>query len=207
MPSNAQFAAPAFELTGGALCLDFANTGADHKAPETASEKIHHYADLLAFGVQSGSLSATDARKLLDAANHSASKAEAAWRKIRDVRETIYRVFSAAATGEKPARHDIEFMNACVAEVRSHNRLVPEGSGFALAWSDELSFERPLWPIVESAVQLLTSEDYPHVRQCGSAKCAWLFVDRSRNRTRRWCDMKVCGNRAKARRHYERVRS
>jgi predicted RNA-binding Zn ribbon-like protein len=61
-----------------------------------------------------------------------------------------------------------------------------------------------LWPIASSAADLLTSERLKKVRLCEAKTCTWLFLDESRNHSRRWCDMKVCGNREKARRHYQR---
>jgi len=60
-----------------------------------------------------------------------------------------------------------------------------------------VSLEAILWPIAGSAGELLTSDDLGRVRQCGGKTCRWMFVDRSKNRSRRWCDMKVCGNRPK----------
>lgn len=62
-------------------------------------------------------------------------------------------------------------------------------------------FDRPLWASALSAVELLTSPDLGRVTRCSGEGCAWLFVDASKNRSRRWCDMSVCGNRAKARRY------
>ncbi len=207
MAEAGQFGDPEYELTGGALCLDFANTSPDHKAPEPAPDKIRGYADMLAFDVQTGVLSVADARKLLLAANHSASKAEAVLRKTREVREVIYRVFAAMATSRKPSREDIESMNESLVEASRHSRLIARNGGFIRAWEDSGALDRPLWPIILSAAELLTSEELGQVRQCNSDRCSWLFVDRSRNGTRRWCDMKICGNRAKARRHYKRVKS
>jgi predicted RNA-binding Zn ribbon-like protein len=61
-----------------------------------------------------------------------------------------------------------------------------------------------LWPIVDAAADLLVRGEPERIKTCGSATCGWLFLDLSRNRSRRWCDMKDCGNRAKARRHYAR---
>ena len=207
MAEAGQFGKPEFELTGGALCLDFANTGADHKAPETGGEKLHSYAELLAFAVQTGQLSIADARKLLAAANHSPSKAESVVRKSRAMREVFYRIFSALATERKPSREDLDELNTHVAETLKHARVMGNNGGFARTWDDLGALDRPIWPIVSSAIDLLTSEEAKQVRQCGSDKCSWLFVDRSRNSRRRWCDMKTCGNRAKARRHYEKVKS
>jgi predicted RNA-binding Zn ribbon-like protein len=71
---------------------------------------------------------------------------------------------------------------------------------------DSPDLDRVLWPAVVSAAELLTSDDLGRVRECASERCAWLFLDRSKNQSRRWCDMTVCGNRSKARRHYSRLR-
>jgi predicted RNA-binding Zn ribbon-like protein len=64
-----------------------------------------------------------------------------------------------------------------------------------------------LWPVVRSAAELLTSDELGRVRECAADNCAWLFLDRSKNRSRRWCDMAVCGNRDKVRRFRQRSRS
>jgi predicted RNA-binding Zn ribbon-like protein len=61
-----------------------------------------------------------------------------------------------------------------------------------------------LWPVARSAADLLTSQEQSRVRECAASDCGWLFLDLSRNRSRRWCDMETCGNRTKARRHYAR---
>jgi predicted RNA-binding Zn ribbon-like protein len=67
--------------------------------------------------------------------------------------------------------------------------------------------EDPLWPILWSGVDLLTSERHDPVRTCGESECGWLFLDTSRGHRRRWCSRETCGNRAKARRHYARQQS
>ena len=69
------------------------------------------------------------------------------------------------------------------------------------------ALERPLWPVLWAAAELLTSADRDRVRACASDPCRWLFLDLSRNRSRRWCSMEDCGNRAKARRHYARSKN
>lgn len=79
-------------------------------------------------------------------------------------------------------------------------------AAFQLAWqSSDLDLSLPCWPIVYSASQLLASNRLDRVRQCAGDDCGWLFLDTSRNHSRRWCDMADCGNRAKARRHYRRT--
>src|SRR5512144_932868 len=99
MANPTPFGTYEFELTGGALCLDFANTMPDQKAPETRAEKLVTYADLLSWAVQSREITVSDARKLTNAANHSPSKSAAAMRRARELRQAIYSIFSALAAG------------------------------------------------------------------------------------------------------------
>jgi predicted RNA-binding Zn ribbon-like protein len=198
-----------FEFSGGALCLDFANTGPDQKAPETRAEKLKSYADLLSWAVQSGELTIPDARKLLTAANHSAKKASVALLKARELRNAIYNVFRAIAAQRAPATADLDMLNRFWKSASIHRTVAHTSGDFHRVWvmdeGDEL--ERPLWPVVASAEELLTSGEVGLVRECLSQNCSWLFLDHSRNKSRRWCDMKTCGNRAKAKRHYERAKS
>ncbi len=197
-----------FELSGGVLCLDFANTGPDQKAPETGVEKLNSYADLLSWAVQSGDITSPDARRLLNAANHSPSKAKAALRKACELRQAIYNTFAAIATDSAPKTEDLDILNKYWKASASHRSVSPLNGSFQQIWTSDPADEldRPLWPIAASAAELMTGEQLGHVRQCASEKCSWLFLDQSRNRSRRWCDMKVCGNRAKAKRHYEKSR-
>ncbi len=82
------------------------------------------------------------------------------------------------------------------------------GRGFIWDWQDdpEPALDRVLWPIIRSAAQLLIADELSRLKLCDADDCGWLFVDGSRNRSRRWCDMSDCGNRAKARRYRERQR-
>jgi predicted RNA-binding Zn ribbon-like protein len=96
-------------------------------------------------------------------------------------------------------------LNDALAAGARYRRLVPEREGFGWTWVEsEEPLEDVLWPVAQSAAELLTSDAMERVKECRNQQCTWLFVDRSRNGSRRWCDMKDCGNRAKARRHYAR---
>ena len=198
-----------FELTGGALCLDFANTMPDQKVPETRAEKLLTYADLLSWAVQSREITVPDARKLMNAANHFPAKASAALRRARELRQAIYAIFSAIARESAPATKDLDVLNRYWKGASIHIAVSHSGGRFQKTWvmdeGDEL--DRPLWPVVASAAELLTSEDLTMARECASDRCSWLFLDTSRNKSRRWCDMKTCGNREKAKRHYEKSKS
>ena len=194
---------PIFELSGGALCLDFANTWGDRERPE--EDKLRDYPDLLAFARQTGMLTAAEAARLAGRAGREPREAAAALARAVELRETLYRIFSSAAIGRGPEAADLERLNAALPEALSHLRLEPRGTELIWTWaaSDD-PLEAPLWPVVRSAAELLTSEERRRVRECGGGACTWLFLDHSRNRSRRWCSMETCGNRAKARRHYRR---
>ncbi len=77
--------------------------------------------------------------------------------------------------------------------------LVPAEKGYQWQWQTDDDLSRIIWPIALSALELLTSEEIKNVRQCPG--CGWLFLDTSKNKRRRWCDMRACGNRAKVKRH------
>ena len=90
-----------------------------------------------------------------------------------------------------------------------HRKLTRTSGDYRWEWQSEGGnlLDRILWPIAESAANLLTSQDRADIRECDAPDCEWLFLDHSRNGSRRWCDMKSCGNRQKARRHYRRARA
>jgi len=143
------------------------------------------------------------------AANHSQIKASAALRKARELRQAIFDVFRAIAGQHAPATGDLDVLNKYWRSASIHRSVAHADGNFRRVWvmdeNDEL--DRPLWGVVASAEELLTSGEVGLVRECDADTCSWLFLDHSRNRSRRWCDMKTCGNRAKAKRHYERAKS
>lgn len=99
-------------------------------------------------------------------------------------------------------------INQDLADAAPHREVARDGEGFSWRWRAPVSsLEAPLWPILQSAADLLTSADLARLRQCNGHNCTWLFLDRSKNKSRRWCDMQICGNRAKSRRHYARTRA
>ena len=151
------------------------------------------------------------ARLSAESARHPAEAAAALGRAL-DLREAIFRLFLALAEGESAPPAELADLNRALADALAQARVAEDGrnvSGrFAWAWADApLSLEMPLWPVARSAAELLTSSDLSALRVCASETCAWLFLDTSRNGSRRWCSMRTCGNRAKARRHHARVRA
>ena len=195
-----------FALLGGALCLDFANT-ADWHAGDAPVELLTGYDALLAWGRDTGILDDRQAHWLADEAERSPDAAAATLRRAVILREAIYRLFAALAAAEEPDAADLATINAELADALPHRQLARgDGNRFDWAWQGG-GLDCLLWPVALSAAELLISDDLGRVRQCAGHPCGWLFIDASRNRSRRWCSMESCGNRAKARRHYQRARS
>ena len=189
------------ELAGGALALDFANTvGGTHVRP--THDHLRSYGDMASFAVLAGGLPPSVAKRLAERAERDPKRAAAVYELGIALRESIWAVFSALASGESPRDSDLALIGDAAAAGAARSRLVydRDGVGWSLP-SDGEELERPLWDIARSAADLLTSaEDRDRVKECASTTCEWVFLDRSRNHSRRWCDMSDCGNRAKARR-------
>lgn len=195
---------PPEDLVGGALCLDFANTVGDHDKRRDAS-LLASYADLLTWAVAAHALTATDAATLRVAADARPDAAAAAFEQALAVRERLYRLFSAIAAGGSPDRDDLEALDAWWRRAAGHLSLAWQDGRARQVWRDtDGNLDRPLGPVIRSAVELITSPTLARVKECG--RCSWLFLDESRNGSRRWCRMEACGNRAKVQRHYARNR-
>jgi predicted RNA-binding Zn ribbon-like protein len=170
----------------GYLCLDFVNT-VDPRHATPREEHLPDYAALLDWARQAGIEVSP-----LPTGDASRTHAEAI-----ALRETLYAIFATVARGELPPEEALRHLNDELA--RRPRRIT---NGFAWVADDVLA------PIVWSAAELLTSGPLDRVRECpGDDTCGWLFLDTSRNGSRRWCDMRTCGNRAKARRYYRRAAS
>ena len=123
------------------------------------------------------------------------------------MREALYRLFTANIKSRPTDPADIALVNAELPAALAHSRLQPAGTGFLIGWPPDLkALDSLLWPIAYSAADLLTNADLlSRVGQCADDRgCGWLFLDLTKNRSRRWCSMRGCGNRAKAQRHYHR---
>jgi predicted RNA-binding Zn ribbon-like protein len=194
-----------FDLTGGHPALDFANT-VDDRPADHPEEHLIGYADLVAWGRQAGVLTDEQAGQLLGEAARHPARAAAVLRRAIELREAIYRILLAAANEARPASEDLDILNDALADAMARARIAPSDDGFAWGWADEGALDQMLWPVARAAADLLTSDQLARVRLCSAHDCNWLFMDASRNGSRRWCNMQSCGNRAKARRFQQRQR-
>lgn len=187
-------------LFGGILCLDFTNTLYGHGNP--IHEYLMDYRDVVLWSRHVGILDTNRTESLLSEWEQSPARFEAVFRQTIQLREMLYRIFASLAHDESPQKDDLKQLHQTWLENEAHSQLVQTESGFVMGWEEEKNIDSMLWPITRSAVELLTSEELQRVKQCG--RCDWLFIDRSRNRSRRWCSMDACGNRIKMARRYER---
>jgi predicted RNA-binding Zn ribbon-like protein len=196
-----------FDLTGENLSLNFANTVTRRDDPERRREHLDRYADLISFARQSELISLKQAVELRAYAQQHDSEARQSFRKAILLREALYRAFSAIAQGRSAEGADLEVISDFAAEALHHRYLAPASDGYRWEWRSAAKnpLDRITWAAAQAAADLLTSDELKLVRFCEAPDCEWLFLDRSRNRSRRWCDMTSCGNRQKARRHYQRV--
>ena len=185
-------------LVGGAACLDFVNT-TGNRAGSVPRERLGSLADVATFGHRAGLLGATEARELVRAGRQSG---EGALGGVIELREALYRLFLAALEGRAPAAKDLALLNREYREAAGRRALLwsPKAPGWRLG-TDAGGWQALRQAVVLSAVDLLCSSELTHLAKCGD--CDWLFLDTSKNKSRRWCK-KSCGDRVKARAYYRR---
>ncbi len=201
-------AVDSLQLLGGRLCLDYVNT-VDPRVGNHRREFLASYPDLVHWSRRVGVLTEDEAQDLLRDARHRPTEMSAAFEQAIALREVMYRVFSTVARRAFTEIADLDTLKAAFVEALTHARLIPTTHGFQWGWAegrDTLNWM--LWPLVRSAVELLTSEEVKRVKECpGLGDCGWLFLDTSKNGSRQWCSMEGCGSRAKMRRQYARKRA
>lgn len=194
-------------LIGGRLCLDFINT-VDCRNSDHSREYLSTYPNLISWSQHANILTENEARDLLQEAALHPADARIVLERAITTREALHRIFCAIANHRLPAATDIGVLNAEMSITMAQMRLKPANAPNPWTYTfEEKKLDQMLWPIIHSAAELLTSDKLDRICECQGENCGWLFIDMSRNRSRRWCDMKDCGNRAKARRHYQMTHS
>ena len=194
------------DFCGGDLAVDFVNTVSGVGANRTR-ERLVRYADLVGWAAAAGILETDLAQEVSERAAQDAAAAASALDRALTFREALFAALDAIRTGEGVPAGVLPSINSILAGASAHRMLNDRGGRLVWHWSSEPSLDRPLWPVAQAAAALLTEGPMDRLRLCEATDCGWLFLDMSKNRSRRWCDMAVCGNRAKAARHYRRSRS
>jgi predicted RNA-binding Zn ribbon-like protein len=191
---------------GGSPALNYANTLEMYRG-EPDVEWLHGYADVVTFVRLAALLGDDEAVRLGEKLRFTAqAEQDMLFEQARHLRHVIRQIFVAYAAGEKPGPLDIAELSTWLAQGGQLRRLGLKDGEAAWVWRDQGNLQAPLYRIAWAAADLLMSETVHLVRQCEADDCDLLFIDNTRNHSRRWCSMEDCGNRAKARRHYQRMK-
>ncbi len=186
-------------------CVDFVNTVNWRNDPARHEEKLRSIGDLIRWGHDHHLLSDAASRKVTHLAQDHPKIARQVFDRALVLRDAIYRVLSAVAAQREAAREDLQVISRESREVAKHMALKQSDTSFEWSWAgDDDALERVLWPVVQATTDLLTSNLLTRIRECEGPGCGWIILDQTKNRSRRWCEMKTCGNRAKVKRFYER---
>jgi predicted RNA-binding Zn ribbon-like protein len=188
-----------FELIAGHPALDLVNTLDWRFREGNPDELLENYSDLVRFCEQSNLLTLSQARRILRTVSEPV--AVRVLSATKELREAASEIFYAVLGGRDPNALPIKILDARFKSAHEHQKLLWTESRLSWDWPPAATTpELPLWLLSLCAADLVTSDEFHKVRECGNSECRWLFLDTSKNHTRRWCDMKICGNRMKARR-------
>lgn len=190
-------------LSGGWLALDFINTVSDRKNADNFRDYLDSYSSLILWSKRLGLIPEEDEQLLYkipgDKADHSLQYA-------LKVREAVYRVFNNWIESRTISQENLNLFNGLLLDAYAYSEI---------GWDDKGVFrhfprrdthpDRTVWEVLLSAESLLLSDKLHRVKSCDA--CGWLFLDGSKNGTRRWCDMQVCGSQVKARKYYYRKKA
>lgn len=188
------------------LCLNFTNTVSVHDGTNSY-DHLSDFTGLVDWCTMAGIISRTQASHLKKEAAKRGVHAKAALSRAVELREAMYRVFSAVAREKSVDADDLHVLNEALSRTMGHAIVLPSNGKFAWGWDEGGdAVYRLLWPIARSAADLLTSNELDRVEECGSRDCAWLFLDTTKNHSRRFCSSTGCGNRTRVRRYHERMK-
>jgi predicted RNA-binding Zn ribbon-like protein len=179
--------------------LAFVNTLSGRPTPAPA-ERLVSYEALVGWAREQHLVSGAAADRLIAEARRHPPQAAAVLERARNFREALNSLAEAIEAGRQPNGAVLDTIGGVLASAYAHGRLVPHDGALQWISSTDDDLERVIWEVGRAAGRLVLSPRLARVRACAAGDCGWWFVDDTKNRSRRWCDMKICGNREKARR-------
>jgi predicted RNA-binding Zn ribbon-like protein len=169
----------------------------DWTAAGPSNERLTDYDALVRWSAEVESLPRAVLERLRRGAVSRPREAQAAHARAIRARDVLRDVFVSVAEGKRPGA-GLHRLNSLVADAMGRLEV---GDALKWGWRDpDQRLDAVLWPVVRSAAELLTSDEVGQIRMCAGPDCGWMYVDRSRNGLRRWCQMSTCGTREKTRR-------
>jgi predicted RNA-binding Zn ribbon-like protein len=191
------------DFVAGALSLDFVNTVGGIRSG-VHNDKLETYEALLDWAVLGGAITRAQGDTLRVIARRRPEMTAKTLVEAKALREALYAVFSAALRKRAPPNQPFELINQRLGLALSHARIKRAAQEYEWSWESPEMLDAPLWPVVHDAGELLVSDSVERMQECASDSCGWLFLDLTKNRSRRWCAMSGCGNRHKVRRFRDR---
>ena len=198
--------AASLTLVGGELALDFANTSSGRGWREH-QEHLRSCGDIVDWAARARVLSPDEADGLREATRADPDLGRGLFDAALALREDVYALSSEIAAGRAAPPEHTERLTQTHAHFLARAQLAPVGGNFAWNWSTKNApIEAVLGRISLSALTILLQADLTRIKQCPGDKCGWLFLDATKNKSRRWCEMEICGNRAKQKRFGAKAR-
>ena len=187
-----------YAFIGNDLSLDFVNT-VGYIASENPIEKLNSFSDLIEWSKQGNLISDNEAMTMLREYENSSAESKKVFQRVLKLRKSVYDIFRSIINREEISGKDLTIFNRELSRAMSKAEIFCHEGEVIWDWKNN-SLERILFLITRIAAQLLTSSDLEKLKCCSGENCGWLFYDTSKNNRRQWCDMRDCGNLAKARR-------
>lgn len=191
-------------LDGGALCFHFINTVNDWTETDSY-EYLGNYEDVIAWCRKVDILDEALLTSLATYARQNETAGAAALQKLRRTRETLYQFFSgiAADDGITLSPSIVEKFNKSLTGALSKLQFEKADTGIkAILKQEDDDLLAPLWPVMQSAYDILTKEEHARIKEC--ATCGWIFLDHTKNNKKRWCSPLTCGTMHKSKRYYQK---
>ena len=187
-----------YAFIGNNLSLDFVNT-VGYISSENPTENLNSFSDLIEWSKQGKLISDDEAIVIFTKAKKNILESEKVFRRVLRLRKSVYDIFRSVISGEEIFDKDLTVFNRELSLAMSKAEIFSREGELIWDWKND-GIERILFLITRIAAQLLTSSDLEKLKCCSGENCGWLFYDTSKNKRRQWCDMRDCGNLAKARR-------
>lgn len=190
------------KLDGGTVCFNFVNT-IHGRFSKPFKDYLIDYAAFLKWAYRVKILNAAETKKLNDYRLKNPGETEQFLLKIKKQREVLYRCFSSIARKKDIDKKLLFRINSLIPKSLCNFKYYKIEKELLLLWDKErVHPEKPFWAIAKSAFDILNEVNFERIKEC--SECGWIFLDETKNNNRKWCNMKTCGARNKARRFYER---
>jgi predicted RNA-binding Zn ribbon-like protein len=187
------------DLVGSELALDFTNTSSGRGAP-SHQEHLRAFSDVVNWAEHAKVVTPEDAAFIRSAVTGDPEESQRLFTLALQTRELVWAIASAMAEARAVPEELRQALTAAHAANLANAHMEVRGGAYIWAWSVHRSIASAiLGPITLSALTLLMEKDLSRTKRCEGHECGWLFFDTTKNKTRRWCEMRVCGNRAKVR--------